>query len=139
MGQTLRARLTSGPRLAALDSPLEVSADLHTKPVSGMELVHRVGCGGGVDGRDLLDPCDDPCDDEAAAQGPAIECLGCRAPLSSSAGSALFLFLSSTPSAGPYTHEELNQCDGTYRLIANQYWFYFSMFDYTGLTNESHV
>ena len=56
MCQTLRARLTSGPRLAVLHNPLEVSADVHANPVSGMELMHRVGQGGGVDGRDLLDP-----------------------------------------------------------------------------------
>lgn len=56
MCQTLRARLTSRPRLAVLHNPLEVSADVHTNPVSGMELVHRVGQGRGVDGRDLLDP-----------------------------------------------------------------------------------
>lgn len=68
MGQTLRARLTSGPRLAALHNPLDVSADLHANLVSGMDLVHRVGQGRGMDGRDLLDPCDN----EAAAQGPAM-------------------------------------------------------------------
>lgn len=45
--------------------------------------------------------------------------------------------MSSAPSAGPSTQEGLHQYDGTYRLIANQYWFYFSMFDYMGLQMNS--
>lgn len=81
---------------------------------------------GGPDGRDLLDSFDE-------AAGSSCEHLGCRSPLSSRVGSALFFFISSTPSAGPHTQEGLNECDGTYRLIANQYRFYFSVFDYTGL------
>lgn len=47
--------------------------------------------------------------------------------------SRFFISVSSAPSARPSSQEGFHQCDGTYRLIANQYWFYFSMFDYMGL------
>lgn len=70
--------------------------------------------------------------DRAAAQQSGGKLLGCGALLI--LRSRLYsISISSAPSAGPGAQEGLNQCDGTYRLIANQYWFYFSMFDYMGL------
>lgn len=111
----------SEQRVDALDNSFwKALLACHANLVSSIELVHT------EQRREWRGPAG------SFDRGLAVSSWGAGALLSPRTSTALFISLPRALMQG-YHWEGLSQCDGTYRLIANQYWFYFPVCEHMGL------